>query len=92
VRPANNGTGNLTCLLGTIPPITANSSPIVVPDNYRSALVEGMMSKAYGASTRRSDVQKMMSHWQMFEALIIGSKTAQMEATGKLVDTSEVGG
>src|ERR1700752_5343868 len=63
VFPPNNGTGNLTALCGVIPVVKALTDPIVVPDHYRSALMHGVVAKAYGASTRRNDVQKMMSHW-----------------------------
>jgi hypothetical protein len=90
VFPPNNGTGNLTALCGIIPVVTANNQPIVVPDHYRSALMHGVVAKAYGASTRRNDVQKMMSHWQMFEAMIIGAKTAQTEVTSGVTDVAEM--
>jgi hypothetical protein len=92
VFPPNNGTGNLTGLCGIIPVVTAVGNPIVVPDHYRSALMHGVVAKAYGASTRRNDVPKMMAHWQMFEAMILGGKTAQIEVSPGVTDMSEAPG
>jgi len=92
VFPPNNGTGNITALCGVIPVVVATTDLIVVPDHYRSALMHGVVAKAYGASTRRNDVQKMMSHWQMFEAMIIGAKTAQAEVSAGVTDLAETPG
>jgi hypothetical protein len=91
VNPPNNGTGNLTCLCGTLPVITNDSSPIVIPDHYRAALVDGLMSKGYFANTRRNDIAKGQAHWQMFESVIIGAKTAQRETQATLQDQTEAG-
>jgi hypothetical protein len=92
VNPPNNGSGNLTCMCGTLPVLASTSSPIVIPDHYRAALVEGLMSKAYFANTRRNDIAKGQAHWQMFEALIIGAKTAQKEVMATLADQTEAAG
>jgi hypothetical protein len=92
VYPPNNGTGNVTAMCGTLPVVTSNSSPIVMPDHYRAALVAGLVSRAFGANTRRNDVAKQQVWWQMFESLVIGAKAAQREVMSTLVDQTEAGG
>jgi hypothetical protein len=91
VYPPNNGTGNITGMCGTLPAPTATNQPIVIPDHYRAALVAGLVSKAFGANTRRNDTQKQQVWWQMFESLVIGAKAAQREVMSTLVDQTEAG-
>jgi hypothetical protein len=89
VFPPNTGGGAITALCGTLPTCTILASPVVVPDHYRSALVDGVCAMAMAANTRRRDVTKTAFFWQRFEAGIMGAKIAQHETAPKLSDAGQ---
>lgn len=85
VFPPNNGSGVLVALCGMIPVLAAigclpiSNAVIPLPDNYRQALVDGLVARAFGANSRRQDITKAQFYWQRFEAQIVGGKMAQRE-------------
>ncbi len=97
--PPNNGSGAIMALCGVIPfipltttglyPLNTSTVAIPIPDNYREAIVDGLVSKALAAQTRRQDVAKSTSFWQRFEAGIVGGKMGQREVVAQFDDKEE---
>lgn len=85
VFPPNNGSGVLVALCGMIPVLSAigclpiSNATIPIPDNYRQALVDGVVARAFGANSRRQDITKAQFYWERFQSGIIGAKMAQRE-------------
>ena len=85
VYPPNTGTGEIMALCAVTPVLSAigclpiSSSAIPIPDNYRNALVAGVVSKALGANTRRQDIQKAQYYWGLFANGIKTGQQAQLE-------------
>jgi hypothetical protein len=90
VNPPNDGTGQITLLYGATPAIVeigcvpGSAAVLPVPDNYRKALEDGVVSLALGANTRRNDTGKANFYWGLFERGILGGKAAQAETAPKL--------
>lgn len=83
--PPNNATGSITALCGVIPIISSPTYPLItctvplpVPDNYRFAIESGILSRAYGANSRRQDIAKANFYYQQFEAGIKSGQMAQL--------------
>jgi hypothetical protein len=95
--PPNTGAGSIQALCGVVPflsgagliPLNTSAVAIPVPDNYRQAIVDGVVSKAMGANTRRQDIQKATVYWQKFEAGIVGGKMGQRETAPQFDDKEE---
>jgi len=97
VYPPNNGSGSLQMLVGGVPfmsgagvaTLNTSTTVIPIPDNYRQAIVHGLISKALASQTRRQDTQKAQFHWQIFEGMILASKIAIPEATPRLSEKEQ---
>ena len=98
VFPPNTGTGSIQALCGVTPvlteagfvfPLNTSTVPLPLPDQYRQAIVDGLVSKALGANTRRQDIQKAQWYWQKFEGGIVGGKMGQREVAPQFDDKEE---
>jgi hypothetical protein len=98
VYPPNVGNGNLTLLAGVTPVLPASAltptlststATVPIPDHYRMALVDGIVSKALGANTRRQDIQKATFYWQKFEGGILAAKVSQPDVQPVLAKREE---
>lgn len=69
VYPPNDGTGSVEVLYGAVPPaLTSAGDSLVVADSYQNALINFVISKGYGKTSKKQDLVKeanAMNAWRV---------------------------
>lgn len=85
VVPPNTGTGFLDALYGSTPPnLTVVGDSLVVPDIYEQAILDLVLSMAYGQNTARGDTVKESYHWNRWGALLGISSASQVQVAAQV--------
>lgn len=80
VFPPNDGTGSVEVLYGACPPaVTATGDAMVVLDVYEGALVNYVLAKCYGVSSKKQDLAKFNGYMGQYRQMM-GLKTKSQYA------------
>lgn len=86
VYPPNDGTGSVEILYGlTHPELTDPSDPLLIPETYQNALINFVISKAYGKTSKKQDLVKEAAAMQAWRQALGLKSQAQIAVAPKVV-------